>query len=154
MTIKDDTAASGKGGGGSGLVDQLFAPATPVDEQVAMAAIEPAKIPAYPAPMVVVPTTSIATATATAGYSSTTTSSAVGAVGAAPPNAPPGGRWVDRKFIGTTTWSITTIVSVCTCFFICLPCGFWGLLCPCDKKRVYISQGKAYDESGQVVGPA
>jgi hypothetical protein len=176
MTIKNDTVASGKGGEPEivvdSLVDQLeqdivvgmaeaepsvpFASATPLDEQVAMATIDPSNKPTYPVPAVVVPTTSIATATT--AYTSTTTPSAVGQAGAAqfsqvPPNAPAGGRWVQRNFIGPTTWTITSIVSLVTCFCVCLPCGFWGLLCPCDTKRVYISQGRAYDENGTVLGP-
>jgi hypothetical protein len=118
-------------------------------------------VPYAPATSVAVPTApyapSVAVPPTTAAYTATTTSSSAvpsHQQSQVPPNAPPGGQWVMKKHIGQKTWTTCTIVSVITCFFCLFPCGVWALLCPCDKKLVYISQGKAYDEQGRVVGPA
>jgi hypothetical protein len=95
------------------------------------------------------PTTSTFTPSATATVTATTQQGAQ-----VPPNAPPGGHWINKKYIGAATWSTCAIVSCVTCFLFLLPCGLWALLCPCDQKLVYVVHGKAYDGQGQVVGSA
>ena len=99
------------------------------------------------------PAVASTTTTATIG-AATTPSSAAHKEARVPPNAPPGGQWVKRQYIGPATWSAVTIISVCSCIFCLLPCGLWGLLCPCDQRLVYAYQGTAYDEHGRVVGKA
>jgi hypothetical protein len=69
-----------------------------------------------------------------------------------PPNVPPGGQWVSRKFIGPATWSTCITVSAVSCILCLLPCGLWAFVCPCDTRLVYAYQGRAYDEQGQFLG--
>jgi hypothetical protein len=93
----------------------------------------------------------------TAAYTATTTSSSAvpsHQQSQVPPNAPPGGQWVMKKHIGQTTRMTCAIVSVITCCFCLFPCGVWALLCPCDKKLACVSQGKACDQQGRILGPA
>jgi hypothetical protein len=133
---------------------EIACPVTRLEEEInvrvkAEEPVVPLAAASY-APSVAVPTT-------TAAYTATTTSSSAvpsHQQSQVPPNAPPGGQWVMKKHIGQKTWTTCTIVSVITCFFCLFPCGVWALLCPCDEKLVYISQGKAYDEQGCVVSPA
>jgi hypothetical protein len=146
---------------------EIACPVTKLEEEInvrvkAEEPVVPLAAASY-APSVAVPTASyapsVAVPTTTAAYTATTPSSSTvpshqQQSQQVPPNAPPGGHWVSKKHIGPTTWTTCTIVSVITCFFCLFPCGVWALLCPCDKKLVYISQGKAYDEQGRVVGPA
>lgn len=74
------------------------------------------------------------------------------AITAPPPGLPPGGQWVSLQGAGCNTWTVCTIVSVISCLFICLPCGLWAFLCPCDDRRAYLVNGKLFDESGGMIG--
>ena len=74
--------------------------------------------------------------------------------GASPPGVPPNGRWVLLKEIGPNTWTLCTVLSIVTCWFMLMPCGLWALLCPCDERLAYLSDGKLYNEAGGLIGPA
>ena len=78
------------------------------------------------------------------------------AYGAIPPGAPPGGQWVRVKYTGGNTWGIiggTGCVLFWCCAMVLAPCALFGLLCPCDEKRAYMSpSGVIYDETGKAMG--
>lgn len=60
-----------------------------------------------------------------------------------PPNAPPGGRWIQDNYCGGISWVIGILL---------LPCI---VLCPVDKRDVYMApDGRKYTPQGvQVTGP-
>lgn len=73
-----------------------------------------------------------------------------------PPNAPPGGNWVQYKYAGNQTWGVITATG-CGLFWCCAivlaPCALFGLMCPCDEREGYMSpSGVIYDEQGRAVG--
>jgi hypothetical protein len=79
---------------------------------------------------------------------------------ATPPSRPPppgvavGGRWVLVHGVGPNTWSFCAIFSAISCICLCLPCGLWALLCPCDQHPAYLLNGKLFDEDGGMIGSA
>ena len=76
--------------------------------------------------------------------------------GAIPPGAPPGGQWVIATYTGNSTWGIiagTGCVLFWCCAVVLAPCALFGLCCPCDEKRAYMSpNGVIYDEHGRAIG--
>lgn len=71
-----------------------------------------------------------------------------------PPGLPPGGRWVKMRHIGNGTWLACGIISAVFCVFMCMPCGLWAFLCPCDEREVYLANGKLFNQDGGVIGSA
>jgi hypothetical protein len=106
---------------------------------------------ATPTPAVFVPSTSATTTPTTPSPSGVVPPPPEPTSAPPPRNAPPGGYWENRKYLGPATWSTCTTVSIVTCFFCLFPCGVWALLCPCDQRRVYVVHGTLYDEHGKVL---
>lgn len=67
----------------------------------------------------------------------------------APPGVGEGGQWGKNNYIGSKTQAAACVG--CLCF--CLP-GLCVLLCPMDERDAYKHEGKVYDASGHVIGPA
>eukprot|EP00903_Cladosiphon_okamuranus_P021494 g19760.t1 len=58
----------------------------------------------------------------------------------APPGAPTTGRWIEERYCGLTTWLISTVGS--------FPCSYF---CPCDRRTVWIAEGRKYNTQGATV---
>lgn len=69
--------------------------------------------------------------------------------GHAPPGVGEGGQWGKNKYVGEKTKAAACVG--CLCF--CLP-GLCILMCPMDERDAYKHEGKVYDASGHVIGPA
>ena len=74
---------------------------------------------------------------------------AAAAASDSPPGVGSGGQWGTNKYVGSSTQSAACIGFLCCC----LP-GLCILLCPMDERDAYKHEGKVYDASGTVIGPA
>ena len=66
-----------------------------------------------------------------------------------PPGVGSGGQWGTNKYVGSSTQAAACVGCLCCC----LP-GLCILLCPMDERDAYKHEGKVYDASGTVIGPA
>lgn len=67
-----------------------------------------------------------------------------------PPGVEAGGVWGTVKFRGPNTMSSCVVFSVIGCILVAFPVGVLALACKCDRKEVYLKNGRLYRPDGSL----